>query len=1417
MELFNRGTQVIDLGGWSFDKGIDFIFKEGTSLNPGGFLVVAKDPVSLQGEFPSATVVGPYDGNLSGGGELLSLLDSVGNPADEVEYDDEGRWPSYPDGGGHSLELCDPDADNSKPEMWSASVESQNANWNTYSYRGVAQTQPGTSYPAVWNELVMGLLSDGEMLIDDLSVIENPDGVRKELLQNGSFDEDLGHWRIIGNHYGSIVPDPDNPSNKVLHFKATGATEHMHNHAETTFTGNTPLTLGKEYEISFRARWIAGCPQLNTRLYFNYLPKTTFIDYPPGIGGTPGQVNSVLVDNSGPAYEGLSHSPVIPEAAVPVEVRIQAWDPDGITEMKTWWRVDGGAWQVSVMSSPDGTHFSTFIPGQVASTVVQFYVEGIDSLGASSFYPAAGPDSRALFTTQDGRTKSVSRHSIRILMLDEDIEHLHTRTNAMSNEHEPCTVVYNEREVFYNASVRLKGSGFGRLGSRLGFNLYFNPDHLFRGVHATISLDRNGGPWNVGASQHELVYKQILNHSGGVPWSYDDVVDVISARGSEDTTAQLLMSRSDDLYFDSAYPNGSDGNLYEFELIYYSTMTSGADPEGYKLPPSVFLTGFPVLGVDIQDMGNSKEFYRWNYLIKNHRNKDSYERIMQLGKAFSLTGTALQEASENLLDLDQWMRVFASITLGGIADIYHNGLQHNIQLYERPDNNKILAMPWDTDHTFYYGTNSSIYGQGSNLNKIIDIASNKRLFLGHMLDMLNTSFNPTYAANWITHFGAMTGLNSNSTLTTYIRDRYNYALSQMPAKVNFAITTNGGKNFSVNGNQAVLEGTGWINVREVRITGRTGSLTLDWPFLTTWRAWITLAPGINPLVLTAYDFQGKVISTSSITITNTNTGEPLVDHLRLTELMYDPLAGGDYEFLEMHNTSTTQTLNLGGATFTSGITYTFPLNTLLAPGGYLVLAKTSNTTAFRTQYNLTSGTQVLGGFDGRLANEGEKVTLETYSGGSVIFDLEYGVGRGWPLAANGAGHSLVPLTSAEDTQPYGSLFYGGNWRASAYIHGYPGGADPTPPDEIVINEIKSNTVLNDPSYPSYSSNDWIELYNPGTAPSDISGWYLSDSADNLREWKIPSAVIDSHGILSFDEVTGFHNPVTQGFGLSSSGERLFLSYLPGTSEDRVVDCIDFKGQEANESTGRYPDGNLFDFALDPSRDSTNRMPESHLVISEIMYCPPVNAGNPVDNTAEEFIEIYNPTLTTVPLWNEFGAWRLDGGVAFVLPVGVTLGAGKSLIIVGFDPVHTGKLEAFCSAYGIEPSNSILGPYQGVLSNRGERVALEKPLADPNGLSPSWKIIDEVIYFNQNPWDSAAKGTGLSLQRISYQESGNSPGSWMTGVPSPEIDDPDAPTPTASPTSTQTGTPTLTPTRTLTPPPTPTPTEGASENHGWRLY
>src|SRR5206468_8871317 len=206
--------KTADLSGWELDKGINFAFPPGTTMAPGSYLVVTGDTNYLRSLYPSTSIIGNFTNKLSRHSDLIALKDGYKNPVNEVRYYDAGRWPGYADGGGSSLELRNPFADNIEPEAWAASDESVKSHWNTFTYRGVATADGG---PTRWNEFVLGLLNSGEVLLDDISVIESPGSAPRELLQNGSFENGAAAWRIIGNHHGNVMMDPDNPANHVLH------------------------------------------------------------------------------------------------------------------------------------------------------------------------------------------------------------------------------------------------------------------------------------------------------------------------------------------------------------------------------------------------------------------------------------------------------------------------------------------------------------------------------------------------------------------------------------------------------------------------------------------------------------------------------------------------------------------------------------------------------------------------------------------------------------------------------------------------------------------------------------------------------------------------------------------------------------------------------------------------------------------------------------------------------------------------------------------------------------------------------------------------------------------------------------------------------------------------------------------------
>jgi hypothetical protein len=834
IELFNRSDRTIDVSGWQLDDAVQYRIPNGTRLGPQQYLVLARDSAALRQKFPqvASQIVGDYSGSLSNQTERIRLLDELGNPADEVQYVEGGQWPAAADGQGSSLELRDPFADNSLGLAWSASNEEPRSSWATYTYRGVAKPS-AVGVDNQWREFVMGLLSDGEVLLDDISVVQDPGGTPIQLVQNGTFESDTvgthaQTWRLIGNHrHSEVVVDPDDPQNQVLRFVATGATEHMHNHAETTLKiadQIAGLANGVEYEISYRAKWISGSNLLNSRLYFNRLARSTPITQPQ-LSGTPGQQNSTYVANLGPVYRDMSHTPVVPEADEPVTVAIDVIDVHSVASATLWYSVDGGTWASVSMSPVQGTRYAGQIPGMAASKIVQFYVEAVDGQGASITFPRDGRESRALYKVQDGLASDVGLHNMRLILTPADAALLHSEVELMSNDSVGATIVYNEQTVFYDAGVRLSGSQRARpFQPRISFQLHFNADQLFRGVHSAVTLDRSE---SVGYGQREHIYEHGRNHAGGLPTEYNDLFHIITPQRSHTGPAEAEIARYSDILLNEQFENGSQGQLYEYELVYYPTTTENGDPEGRKRPQPDSVVGTP-----IRHLSDNKEDYRWTFLNKNNRLQDDYSQLIEFTKVMELSSDEFQAQIGRVIDVDEWLRAFALGAITGHGDSYtSDGAQHNVQFYIRPSDGRVLQLPHDLDA--FFEVNRPLVAN-SDLRKLIANPGNEHTYYGHVYDMIQTTFNQDYMQRWIDYWHSLLPAQPFPTHLSQLVQRSNGLIRQIERGAPRIAYDIAGDTMNVDTHSVTLTGDGWIDVRELRLAGSSAPLPVVWTDVTRW-------------------------------------------------------------------------------------------------------------------------------------------------------------------------------------------------------------------------------------------------------------------------------------------------------------------------------------------------------------------------------------------------------------------------------------------------------------------------------------------------------------------------------------------------------------------------------------------------------
>src|SRR4051812_3316705 len=237
--------------------------------------------------------------------------------------------------------------------------------------------------------------------------------------------------------------------------------------------------------------------------------------------------------------------------------------------------------------------------------------------------------------------------------------------------------------------------------------------------------------------------------------------------------------------------------------------------------------------------------------------------------------------------------------------------------------------------------------------------------------------------------------------------------------------------------------------------------------------------------------------------------------LVISEVMYHPAAradGKNLEFIEIYNSENVP-LDLSDYRIDGDVSFTFPTNTTIAGLGFVLVAATPADVI--AAYNLST---VFGPFENGGALPNDKGKIELWSrAGALLLEIEYNDSAPWPVAADGAGHSMVlarPTFGQNNAKA---------WAASWLKGGSPGAVEPSGGDAyspIVINEILAHT--DDPEL------DYVELYNHSNSAVDLTGCILTDDVAT-NKFVVGNVSIPAGGYVVFTQ-----NDL--GFALSAAGE-----------------------------------------------------------------------------------------------------------------------------------------------------------------------------------------------------------------------------------------------------------------------------------------
>ncbi|HEV8605302.1 MAG TPA: lamin tail domain-containing protein [Tepidisphaeraceae bacterium] len=492
--------------------------------------------------------------------------------------------------------------------------------------------------------------------------------------------------------------------------------------------------------------------------------------------------------------------------------------------------------------------------------------------------------------------------------------------------------------------------------------------------------------------------------------------------------------------------------------------------------------------------------------------------------------------------------------------------------------------------------------------------------------------------------------------------------------------------------------------------------------------------------------------------------------LHVSELNYNPepppqgspYTADDFEFIELQNTGN-KPLPLGGVHFDEGITFTFPTMTLAAGARTLVV---KNQAAFESRYGL--GLPIAGEYTGVLGGTFSNLSEDVNILGPLNEQLlHFNYNHDWYPITDGAGYTLVvrdpnagQLPTVPD--PTNPLSHSINWRPSNLSGGGPGIADPgINPESVVINEAMSNSTA--------PSGDWIELKNLTNTAMDISGWYLSDSAADLKKYQIPAnTILQPNAYMVFYAQSSFGNAGNPGVTTAFTLDEVVAADIYLTNNDGAGNVAgyrehaDFGASVPDVSFGRYIKSTLatdrtdFTQLVSATPGANNSAPTvGPIVISEINYNP--TAGG------SEFLEIENITDFPVQLWdpaNPNNTWKFLSGISLTFPTNTTVPGFGSIVLIP----QTISIALFRSSYNVPPEVQVF-QYGGALDNGGEDIKLARPLppvTTPTGPVVPYVLADKLKYGDSLPWPTTPDGGGPSLQRAQPVNYGNDPSNWKAG-------------------------------------------------------
>lgn len=187
---------------------------------------------------------------------------------------------------------------------------------------------------------------------------------------------------------------------------------------------------------------------------------------------------------------------------------------------------------------------------------------------------------------------------------------------------------------------------------------------------------------------------------------------------------------------------------------------------------------------------------------------------------------------------------------------------------------------------------------------------------------------------------------------------------------------------------------------------------------------------------------------------------------------------------------------------------------------------------------------------------------------------------------------------------------------------------------VTVNEIMAANVSTQADQ-NGQFDDWVELFNKTNTAVDVSGFFLSDDANNRGKWKFPQGTtIPANGyMIVWADEDGTQAGLHANFKLSASGEALIFS----DKDTAEIDNIVFTEQQNDKGYARRPNGTGSFVIQAPTYNRNNNLTATHDFLSPNavrLFPNPTTEGVTIEVDSDKKIPIQVVNMLGQSVFNE---------------------------------------------------------------------------------------------------------------------------------------------------------------------------------------